>query len=476
LTGWDAVNPTDADHSGVPDYVETVTAVLDSVWRFEVDQLGYQPPPSDLGAGGGDEYDVYVVQLGQGSVYYGLTYPDQSGPVTSSFIEIDNDYLDPAYINTRGLSALRVTLAHEFFHAIQFGYYQGADGSWWQEATATWMEEMAYPEVDDYLYYLTAFLSHPERALDSGTGLSRDIFTYGACLFPHLLSQRWHPDLVRQVWAEFGVQQSANLDLLDAILRRTLTRGLDEAMGEFAVWNYYTGSRYRDGYYREGERYPLVRVRDLQVASGGTTSDSGWVDHAGTAYLRLEPQLRGGGVVLGLSLPRGQWESQVLANAPDAVTRQRPTAKLFRLAGWDRYAEVVVALTNQEHSGSAYPYTVTVNHDSGLVDQPAPVVASLAPNYPNPFHPDRQEQTLICFQLAQACPSATLSLYAVDGRLVRRFDLGPRAARAGEVAWDGRDQHGALVASGVYFYVLEAGAFRAAKPSAVVRTSEKEVR
>ena len=41
--------------------------------------------------------------------------------------------------------ALRVTLAHEFFHVVQFGYYQGLDGSWWQEATATWMEDVIHP-------------------------------------------------------------------------------------------------------------------------------------------------------------------------------------------------------------------------------------------------------------------------------------------------------------------------------------------
>ena len=36
-----------------------------------------------------------------------------------------------------------MTIAHEFHHAIQFGYYANFDGSWWQESTSTWMEEVA---------------------------------------------------------------------------------------------------------------------------------------------------------------------------------------------------------------------------------------------------------------------------------------------------------------------------------------------
>ena len=87
---------------------------------------------------------------------------------TSSYLEIDNNFTDPGYKQTRGLDALRVTIAHEFHHAIQFGYYAKFDGSWWQESTSTWMEEVAYPHIDDYLQYLTYFLGEPQRALNSG--------------------------------------------------------------------------------------------------------------------------------------------------------------------------------------------------------------------------------------------------------------------------------------------------------------------
>ena len=83
---------------------------------------------------------------------------------TYSYLELDNDYTNPVYQQTKGTDALRVTIAHEFHHAVQFGYYQGTDGVWWQESTSTWMEEVAYPHIDDYLQYLPSFLDVPHRA------------------------------------------------------------------------------------------------------------------------------------------------------------------------------------------------------------------------------------------------------------------------------------------------------------------------
>ncbi len=79
----------------------------------------------------------------------------------------------------------------------------------------------------------------------------------------------------------------------------------------------------------------------------------------------------------------------------------------------------------------------------------------LAQNVPNPCNPS----TRIAYSMSRA-GSVTLRVYDVAGRLVRTLvddDHSP-AGRA-EVAWDGRDDRGASVASGVYFYRLEAGSF-----------------
>ena len=88
-----------------------------------------------------------------------------------------------------------------------------------------------------------------------------------------------------------------------------------------------------------------------------------------------------------------------------------------------------------------------------------PKETALLPNYPNPFNPE----TWIPYHLARDA-DVTLTIYAIDGQVVRRLALGHQDAgiyqnrsRAGY--WDGKNAFGEPVASGVYFYTLTAGSF-----------------
>ena len=92
-----------------------------------------------------------------------------------------------------------------------------------------------------------------------------------------------------------------------------------------------------------------------------------------------------------------------------------------------------------------------------------PEKTALLANYPNPFNPE----TWIPYQLA-APAKVTLQIFAVNGTLVRMLDLGHQPAgiyhqRSRAAYWDGRNQVGEPVASGVYFYTLTAGDFTATR-------------
>ena len=87
----------------------------------------------------------------------------------------------------------------------------------------------------------------------------------------------------------------------------------------------------------------------------------------------------------------------------------------------------------------------------------------LLPNYPNPFNPE----TWIPYQLAKPA-DVTMSIYSVDGRLVRTLALGYQSAgvyrsRNRAAHWDGRNNVGEKVASGLYFYTFTAGDFTATR-------------
>ena len=99
-----------------------------------------------------------------------------------------------------------------------------------------------------------------------------------------------------------------------------------------------------------------------------------------------------------------------------------------------------------------------------LTEVPAvPKQTALLMNYPNPFNPE----TWIPYQLSEAS-EVTVSIYAVDGRLIRRLALGHQSAglyqrKSRAAYWDGRNAFGEPVASGLYFYTLTAGDFTATR-------------
>ena len=92
-----------------------------------------------------------------------------------------------------------------------------------------------------------------------------------------------------------------------------------------------------------------------------------------------------------------------------------------------------------------------------------PKETALLPNYPNPFNPE----TWIPYRLAEPA-DVSISIYAADGRLVRRLDLGHQVvgnyeSRSRAACWDGRNALGEPVASSLYFYTLTAGDFTATR-------------
>ena len=93
----------------------------------------------------------------------------------------------------------------------------------------------------------------------------------------------------------------------------------------------------------------------------------------------------------------------------------------------------------------------------------------LLANYPNPFNPE----TWIPYRLAEEA-FVTLTIYDGAGQVVRTLDVGHRIAavyenRSKAIYWDGRNEVGERVASGVYFYHLQAGNYSATRRMVILK-------
>ena len=104
-----------------------------------------------------------------------------------------------------------------------------------------------------------------------------------------------------------------------------------------------------------------------------------------------------------------------------------------------------------------------------LIAYEIPAETELLRNYPNPFNPE----TWIPYHLAEDA-DVSLTIYETTGRLVRTIDVGHQTAakydtRSKAIYWDGRNQFGEQVASGLYFYSLIAGDFSATRRMVILK-------
>ena len=98
-----------------------------------------------------------------------------------------------------------------------------------------------------------------------------------------------------------------------------------------------------------------------------------------------------------------------------------------------------------------------------------PKETELLPNYPNPFNPE----TWIPYRLAEDA-FVRLTIYDQRGRVVRKLNAGHQTASVYEsqskaIYWDGRNEVGDRVASGIYFYTLTAGDYSATRKMLILK-------
>ena len=144
------------------------------------------------------------------------------------------------------------------------------------------------------------------------------------------------------------------------------------------------------------------------------------------------------------------------------ITPQRDKGTYYYFLMWSDGGDTTHVVTIPDTNVT---YTAIFTDDiTGDEVEPVPLVNSLHQNHPNPFNPN----TTISFNLRER-GHASLAVYDVAGRLVRVLIDGVKEAGPHDVNWDGKDNTGRGVASGVYFYRLEAGSFTETKKMVLLR-------
>ena len=146
---------------------------------------------------------------------------------------------------------------------------------------------------------------------------------------------------------------------------------------------------------------------------------------------------------------------------PASYRLPAPAFVIVRCAGWSGQSEVAQKVRRESQPKLLGP---VIARYLGIEDDPVASVFSLRPGYPNPFASDTRLQLTL-----PTGERVVARVYSTAGRLVKTLVDGSLPAGEHFVPWDGTDERGNRVASGVYFVRLEAGTDRAARKVVLLR-------
>jgi len=239
-------------------------------------------------------FDIYLSNLPMGS--YGYNAADCGGYYTSSleyycendevsgasYIVIDNNFdyscsnFLPSYLcvnDNTGIDVMKVTLVHEYFHAVQRAYLEPLaleqlNDTYFMELISTWVEDVAYPDVSDYLNFTYPYLQTPELNIsDYDPDPSSDTDAgYSLALFGHYLTKIYDDVdneedgvIIKKILENFtGDYQGQARDAIDYVLINEYNSTFAQAWTDFNARNTFNSEfsdAYNQIYYYEDQKY-----------------------------------------------------------------------------------------------------------------------------------------------------------------------------------------------------------------------------
>jgi hypothetical protein len=478
LTGVDAVNSTSTIKPPTPDYVYEAGLAAERAYHVLVDSLGFLPHADDNVDG--SALDFYF----QDDQSYGATFPEfasgqNHGP---AYITIENDFKG---FFTTGLNALRVTVAHEYFHAVQLNIRNINGDSFFFEMSSTWFEDVAYDYVNDYIAYVLNRRSTPFgffQTFGSPLNTANGWHEYGACIWLHYLVKKLGParfrfrnNVVYDFWQRSTLEPA--LASMKTILEASAySLPFSEALREFGEWCFFTGARADTvQYFEEAKLYPPIdfgtladgRPKAFRVSQDTViaASLSPMAIHVYRAA-RLGQDVRFFLQPAVTSSEAALWKITTISGDRTRGYSKQSGAGFASLeveapAGEDTVVFMVVH-ANPSSAAQTANYQLQISR----VGQQELVNALEAP-YPNPFRYNSGGVLVVPFRIRERAKVEAV-LLREDGRMIWKMNLGTLPAGLQRVIWNGLDQSGERVASGVYFFRLLVEGFHATTKFVVI--------
>tara|TARA_B100001996_G_scaffold17555_1_gene14512 strand:+ start:6778 stop:8508 length:1731 start_codon:yes stop_codon:yes gene_type:complete len=470
-SGRNAVNPTDINLNDIPDYIESLADIFSYVSKTLHDDMGFIKPPgdgfysSDYDNGGNDKYDIYIRQLA--SNFYGYVqfeqYAQEMGDnektpniieknAITSYMAMRNGYTN--FNQLTELQNIQTTIAHEFFHTIQLGY-DGWEKQWLLEATAVWMEEELFDDINDVYQYMPEWFKYPHRSLDEeGT------HAYGSYIFFEFIEQNMGGNETLRIIFENSVKNDSRIkDGSHSAIDQALKLNgytFKQALNSMSIANKIMSSASAAGVYKyeEAESYPIkgpTIYKTLNFKSGTMDFiESSRLNRFGSQYISIisqEPvlvelnKINGSSSNLKLNAILEKNDDSFLVISNKKINIDPINLKSIHLS-----------IVSEDTIDLDLSYRLTFKDGERGTGANLPITFIASNPYPNPFKNDISFLITILQETFMR-----ITVYDLMGREIRTIYNGQITSGSYKYKWDSKNNFGIDNSSGTYFIKISDG-------------------
>ncbi|MGL1901746.1 MAG: hypothetical protein OCC49_06395 [Fibrobacterales bacterium] len=348
--------------------------------------------------------------------------------------------------------AFDVTVVHELYHAFQFNYEKNFETlHFWFEASATGMEEILSPEINDYWQYTSSLFDSP----DSSILTTNRKHEYGQGLFLHYLLNRFTNDIEKQIWDHRAANPGTPIDeTFEYVLTTHHNTSFNAVYNDYSARLLFTGLRSSSDpapFNPDMSHFPMLSPTVLTT----TNLDSIILSKSLTAKTFNLESIKPGDSLFVTSLPTvsiSLVEIDTLLDTAIVTLLAGPTIKLIG----DSLTNPSFLTISYKSSGTSSTQNkgviqITLSEEEITLTDPPALPPKIYPPYPNPYNYHNFLHTKITFPCENIPTGTTITIFSRKGVVVQTLTKQPGDA---EIIWNRvLSTTGAKLPSGYYYYI-----------------------
>ena len=442
-----SISTADLDNNSIPDYAEQMGQIFEEVYLFFKDSLGYDINFLNSQSMGNAKYDIFIDNLPQN--YFAITYTtsflNESSTSCGSYIKMRNNYNGAVFQGLSELENIKITAAHEFFHAIQFSY-NCYERFWLMEATAVWSEDELYDDINDHYRYMPSWFQNSSKPIDDESSHMYGSFIFFQYIDEHLGGH----EMIKNIWEQSrSIANSINdisFTSIDNALG-SINSSFFSALNNMRIANRIMSNNLNASpfTYEEAQYYPVsgpLEIVQLSFENNLIEYTQSYLEANSGNYLKLDISSPANISITVQNGIRDELFSAVIFKHKDRdswTIRNGFELNIDPSVGLE-WATILVNTQSQSQDSWSYKCSITRGESEELM---------IYNTYPNPFIKSNSKfESRLTSTINQ---NVKINIYNILGNLIVNKNIPLSATEEKTFKWNLKNSFGKKVSSGIYF-------------------------